>query len=188
MSPSERDIVLDQALATEDNLRVAMLIAAAFDDLRCRIISRFTEYLVELLRNRFGDSAPWRLWHDIGIDGHLQAGGSLWAVHHVEGERVCVKLGYDKTPEAMYYAILNEQAPARSKVNWVRIKQELDNRFAVGKTSASCRWISVVDHTYRNWYDTEVLLKLWKKDDAARYFTNRLAAIMGIVASVLQSK
>jgi hypothetical protein len=188
MSPAERDIVLDQAMATEDNLRVALLIAAAFDDLRCRIISRFTEHLVGQLRNRFGDSAPWRIAQDMGIDGYLQTGGSLWAVHRFAGERVCVKLGYDKSPESMYYALLNEQTPAPSKVNWDRIKQELDDRFAAGKTNASCRWMSVVDHAYRNWYDTEVLLKLWRKDETATYFANRLAAIMGIVASVLQRK
>jgi hypothetical protein len=48
--------------------------------------------------------------------------------------------------------------------------------------------MSLVDHTYRNWYDPEVLLKLWKKVEAASYFTNRLRVIMGIITSALQGK
>jgi hypothetical protein len=32
------------------------------------------------------------------------------------------------------------------------------------------------------------LLKLWKKGEAATYFTGRLSAIMGIVSSVVQVK
>jgi hypothetical protein len=188
MSPGERDIILEQSLATEENLRVALLIGAAFDDLRCRIITRFAECLGARLRERFAASASWQVSNGIGVDGYLQAGGSLSAILRVGGERVCVRLMYDKSPEIMYYAILKEKTPGTPRLNWGHIKQALDERFAVGKANASCRWMSPVDHAYRNWYNPETLLKLWKKDEAATYFTNRLAAIMGIVTSVLKGK
>jgi hypothetical protein len=88
----------------------------------------------------------------------------------------------------MYYALRRIATEGPPKINWGRVKQELDRRFAVGQGNETCRWMSLVDHAYRNWYDQETLLKLWKKDEAATYFTNRLAAIMGIVASVVQGK
>jgi hypothetical protein len=188
MSPEERDIVLEQSLATADNLRVALLIGMAFDDLRCRIVTRFAECLSTRLRERFGADAPWHVTNGIGVDGYLQPGGSLCAVRRVGSERVCVGLMYDKSPEIMYYSILKEPAPHPSRLNWGRVKQELDIRFAAGKTNPTCRWLSLVDHGYRNWYNPEVLLKPWEKDNAATYFTNRLAVIMGIVASVVQGK
>jgi hypothetical protein len=81
---------------------------------------------------------------------------------------------YDRSPETMYYSILNEESPRPLKINWGLLKEELDGRFAVGRTNAACRWMSLVDYIYRNWHDPEILLKLWKKDDAATYFTNRL--------------
>src|ERR1700740_3351055 len=101
MSPGEREVILEQALATEDNVRVALLIGMAFDDLRCRIIFRFAECLCARLRDRFGAADPWRVTNGIGVDGNLQPGGSLWASRGVGSERVCVRLMYDRTPEAM---------------------------------------------------------------------------------------
>ena len=186
MSHEERNIVLERSLATEDNLRVALLIGMSFDDLRCRIISGFADALSERLRKRFGPS--WRVTNGIGVDGYLQKGGSLWAVHHVGIERVCVRLMYDKSPEKMYFSVLEEKSPNPPRIDWVRVKQELDARFAAEQSTTTCRWMSWVDYVYKNWYDPEILLKLWKKDEAAVYFTNRLAAIMGIVASVVQRK
>jgi hypothetical protein len=188
MSPEERDIVLEQSLATADNVRVALLIGMAFDDLRCRIVTRFADFLADRLRERFGASAQWHVTNGIGADGYLQSGGALFAVRRVGNDRVCVRLMYDKSPEIMYYSILREQFRNPTPINWGRIKQELDARFAVGKPNATCRWISLVDHAYRNWFNPETLLKLWKKDEAATYFTNRLSTIMGIVASVIQGK
>jgi hypothetical protein len=184
MSPEERNIVLEQSLATEENLRVALLIGMTFDELRCRIICGFADCLSARLRERFGPS--WRVMNGIGVDGYLHKGESVCAVHHVGIERVCVRLMYDKTPEKMYYSILEEQAISPPRIEWARVKQELDARFAAGQSTATCRWMSWVDYVYRNWYDPDVLLKLWKKDEAAVYFTNRLSAIMGIVASVVQ--
>jgi hypothetical protein len=95
---------------------------------------------------------------------------------------------YDRTPEVMYYSMLKKWPAGPEKVNWGRIEQELDDRFSAGVANATCRWKSLVDPAYRNWYSLDTLLKLWKKDEALTYFTNRLAAIMGIIASVVQGR
>jgi hypothetical protein len=186
VSPEERDIVLAECLSNEANLGVALRIGMGFDDLRCRIISGFADCVCSRLRERFGES--WRVGNEMGVEGYLQKAGSLWAVRRIGRERICVKLMYDRSPEKMYYAILDEEAPEPPTIDWQRIKQELDKRFAVGQAKAGCRWMSLVDPAYANWYDLEVLLKLWKKDEAATYFTNRLSAIMGIIASVVQGR
>jgi hypothetical protein len=186
MSPDERDIIVQQCLSTEDNIRVALLVGMAFDDLRCRIISGFAECLSGRLHAAF--SRSWRVTNGIGVDGFLQKGGSLWAVRHVGIERVCVRLMYDRSPERMYYSLLDEESPSPATINWDLVKQELDRRLAVGQTSETSRWMSLVDQRYRNWYDPETLLKLWKKDEAVTYFMNQLGTIMGIVANVLQMK
>jgi hypothetical protein len=186
MSPGEREIILEQSLSTERNVRVALLMGTAFDDLRCRIISQFAACLSARIRERFG--ASWRVANGIGVDGYLQKGQSLWAAHRVGSERICVRLMYDTTPEKMYYSIFNEESASPTTINWERIKKELDARFAVGQITPACHWRSLVDHPYRNWYYLDTLLKLWKKDEAATYFTNRLAVIMGIVASVVHGK
>jgi len=188
MSPEERDIILEQSLGSENNLRVALYVGMAFDDLRCRIISRFADDLCSRLQKRFGGLESWRITNEIGVDGYLQKSGSLWAIHRRGGGRVCVKLTYDKSPERMYYAIPNEEAPHPPKINWALLKGALDARFAAGQSTDTWHWTSLVDWAYRNWFDMEVLLKLWKCEDAANYFTNRLSAIMGIVASVVQGK
>jgi hypothetical protein len=68
MNSEERDIILEQSVASEDNLRVALLIGTYFPDLRCRIISSFAEYVSSRLRDRFA-SALWRVTNEMGIDG-----------------------------------------------------------------------------------------------------------------------
>ena len=186
MSPEERDIILAQSLSTEENTRVALLVGASFDDLRCRIISGFADALVLRLRDRMGPA--WCITNRIVVDGYLQKPGAIWAVHYVGVERICVRLMYNRSPDKMYFSILTEESPGPPKINWGRLKQELDSRFAVGVASDTCRWMSLVDPAYRNWYDLEILLKLWKKTDAATYFTNRLSAVMGIVANVVHGK
>src|SRR5262249_9930732 len=153
VSPDERDIILEQALATEENVRVALLVGMAFDNLRCRIISSFGDCLSSRLQERFG--ASWRVTNGIGVDGYLQKGGSLCAVRHVEVEHVCVSLMYDRSPEKMYFALRRIAAEGPPTINWGRVKQELDRRFAAGQSNETCRWMSLVDHAYRNWYDQE---------------------------------
>src|SRR5262249_602483 len=142
----ERDLILEESLASEDNLRVALLVGSSFADLRCRIISRFADCCRVRLRDRFRGVPAWRANNRLGVNGYLQKRGALWAVHRLVGqERVCVKLMYDKSPEKMYYAILNEKLPNLPKINWGRLKHELGTRFAAGQTSATCRWMSLVD-------------------------------------------
>jgi hypothetical protein len=186
MSPDEREIILAQSLLTEDNVRVALLVGASFDELRCRIISGFADALVLRLRDRMGPA--WSISNRIVVDGFLQRSGAIWAVHHVGVERICVRLMCNQRPDKMYYSILKEETPGQPKINWGRIKQELDTRFAVGQETDTCRWLSPVDPAYRNWYDAEILLKFWRKTDTATYFTNRFSAIMGIVANVIHQK
>ena len=118
MSPGERNIILEQALATEDNVRVALLMGMAFDDLRCRIISGFAECVSARLRERFRANASWRVTNEIGLDGYLQRSGAIWAIHRLGKERICVKLMYDRSPERVYYSILNEQLAGSAKINW----------------------------------------------------------------------
>jgi hypothetical protein len=185
MSPEERELVLQQSLANEDNVRIALLIGTTFEELRFRIIRGFADSLSNRLRERFGPA--WRVRNGIGVDGYLQKSESLWASRHFGIERVTVSLRYDKSPERMYYAVLKEEPRSSSTINWVRVKHELDRRFAVGQANETCHWMSYVDHAYRNWYDVEILPKLWKKAEAVIYFSNRLSAIMGIIASVLQA-
>jgi hypothetical protein len=95
---------------------------------------------------------------------------------------------YDRDPRQVYYSILNEELAAPTKIEWERITQELTSRFAAGKTNTNSRWTSMADPDYRNWYNEDTLIRLWKKDEAATHFVNRLSAIMGIVASVLHKK
>jgi hypothetical protein len=180
--------VVEHALATEDNLRVALLIMSAYDDLCNRIIANFAEYVSTRLAERFAKSGMWRITNSIKLDGSLPVGGTISAVHRVGGEQICVRLMYDRDPRQVYYSILNEELPAPTTIDWERITQELTSRFAAGKTNANSRWTSVADPDYRNWYNLDTLLRLWKKDDAATHFVNRLSVIMGIVASVVHKK
>jgi hypothetical protein len=188
VSPEERDIVVEHALATEDNLRVALLIMSAENDLFDRIIVNFAECVSARLAERFANSGMWRVTNGIKLDGGLPVGGAISAVHRVGGEQICVRLMYDRDPRQVYYSILNEELPAPTNIEWERITQELTSRFAAGKTNTNSRWTSMADPDYRNWYDWDTLIRLWKKEEAATHFVNRLSAIMGIVASVLHKK
>ncbi len=69
ISRQERHLILKHALATEDNLAIALKIGSSFDEIRSRIISDFAAGLEGQLRTVLGQS--WSVVNDFPRDTAL---------------------------------------------------------------------------------------------------------------------
>jgi hypothetical protein len=171
---------VDYADSNESSLSVALKVGMAFDDLRERVIADFAVELEKRL------AAPhWRVSNEMKRGNLFQTGGALYIGKLMWNDFAWVAVAFDRPePRNVYFQIPVEKTKAPA-IDWNAVKKALDSQYLPGKASVYSHWWRYVDRHYRDWTDEDVLLRLWRKEEAVRYFAANLEKIAEVLASVI---
>lgn len=180
-STGEREIILKYVFQDGDNLRIALQIGSAFDDIRKKIIGDFLGELEKALRASLDDE---------------------WVINNALGEDIfgrCKPLGIFKKSwggdysigfEAEYYFARrfymgvskdNKIAP----IDGGKLKKMLDEKYRPGLASDTWEWSVYLEGDFLNWDNEAVLMQMYKKDEAVSYLTKNILKIKEISSPVI---
>jgi len=155
-SRDERTLIVDFAFRNENNLKIALKVGSAFNEIRRRIITNFLKDLEIALKldneweimNNFNKSKlndctffiakkVWGKKYQIGIHGKSGATDFIFGI--CKNPNIAEHLGSEKL-------------------------KELDIRYGPGRISEWWAWYKSVDEPYRNWDNEEVLMNMFEKE------------------------
>ena len=188
ISAEDKEMVVDYlfgANVSGPNVRLALKVLAAGDEIRRRIIERFLKRLEEGLEKRLGELfTPCNTWK---VKNNL--------IENVFDRWESIHITKDGWQELFYIALCPEYYNARGfllgvRQNWEKLQVHLDKgeiKQAVesaGKPGGHIQkemwpYWDWVDSKYRDWNDTEILFCLHENqgEEAIDYFTDELTSI-----------
>ncbi len=179
----ETDIVMNHALRDEESLRTYFDTVAAFDAVAGRIVTDFTEVLVERLRQELG--AAWQVMSDAPWE-KVWIRKADWPVGPTAQESLRVALAHDQALPCVVYFTARQDGKAHD-AKAQRIAAALDADCGPGKRNGEWwpYWYRYED-CLTDWRSTNVLLKLWQKGEAVDHFANRLVRMAKAVDSAFR--
>jgi hypothetical protein len=173
MTDAEQNLIIEQSLSSEENLRVAIKVAAAFPDLKKRIWRDFLRYL-EI-----------RLIQDLGAG---------WKTEILEDRPWGIQVHRVSWPADKRIGLRSDQATGTWFHYWVSsfgdtdkgIKDSLDRRIKTckGAIDQSSVWWSFTEQ-FRDWNEEETIVELFRKKGAAEYWLPRLREIIDVVVPIV---
>jgi hypothetical protein len=180
-SAGEREIILKYVFQDGDNLRIALQIGSAFDDIRKKIIGDFLGELEKALRASLDDE---------------------WVINNALREDIFGRykpLGISKKSWGGDYSIKFEAQNyfARrfymgvSKDNKIppidggKLKKMLDEKYRPGLASDTWEWYVYLEGDFLNWDNEAVLMQMYKKDEAVSYLTQNILKIKDVSSPVI---
>jgi hypothetical protein len=177
------DVILDHALQSESNFRMAVQVGLAFPDIHARIIKEFLAALKADLKKRLG--RQWEVsdnWNPIPSKTKLivSVRKTQWSGEDCIG-LACQKRG---PSELNWYIYVH---PKATPVQQSDIKSALDSKYALGRRETPFNpWWKYIEHrTYRAWNTEESLVALWQKSDAVEYYADHLTRIAKIASPII---
>jgi hypothetical protein len=186
MIPDETELIVNHALSTNENLRVAIKVGLAFHSLKARIISDFLHRLKSEVEAALG--SQWTA----GVESDEWLG--LWIQKKTWPEEKYISVGSNKTdgknvnfwvhrfghdPEN---AFSDFSDPENTLNDFDEVlKSELDEQVGKGNSSKNSAWY-MFSARHRNWDSEEALLAL-TEPGAIDYWKRHLIQIAGIVTS-----
>jgi hypothetical protein len=187
----DSEAIVDHAVESEDNLRMAVCVGLAFDRLKEKIVREFTARLIAELRTRLGKSwAVKDAWSKTPLKkGYISVRKEQWAGN------LAVCLGCEKVgPSELYWSTWPEKTLNTAKS--AELKAALDEQYAPGfKNGAINPWWKWVDKPFGEWNTEEALIGLWNnekalngfwnKEEAVEYYTSHLVRIAKIADAIV---
>jgi hypothetical protein len=66
-----------------------------------------------------------------------------------------------------------------------KLKSLIDDKYKPGSASPLWEWYQWIEYIYGNWDNEEILIKMYKKDEAVNYFKEHILRIKEIVEPVV---
>lgn len=168
-----KEVVLEYVLGKAENLKTALLVCSAYEDLKKVIITAFAQDLKRELENALGAgwkvdfsplfSKPLEKWTGFSI------GKKSWDERYgigIEAQRPGPRdflIGVWKKREA---------SPIPE------LKAALDDKVSYGKSNDWWVWYQRVSRDYENWDSGTTLLSMWcQRESVVAYFRNEIMAI-----------
>jgi hypothetical protein len=183
MKPSEEaDVIVEHAFESGDNLRTAVKVGLAFTTIRERIEKEFIEQLISTLKCQLGEwqRQEWDVkdywWSEKCITAYKP---KRW------GDNARIGLSYlSDGPSGLYFYIW--RSPTGTKSVGAALKQTLDGKYPGGRSGAENPWWKTVEQPpYGDWTSEEALMSLWKKDEAVKYYVERLLIICQLASPLV---
>ena len=178
MIPDETELIINHALSTSENLRVAIKVGLAFHSLKARIIS---DFLHRLKSEVLADSGnQWT--SDVESEGWL----GLWIRKKTWPEEKLIGVGSDNTVEKKvnFWVHRFGRDPENALIDFDEaLKTELDEQVGKGNSSKNSAWW-MFSARLRNWDSEEALLALTAPGETA-YWKRHLLQIAEIVTSCI---
>ena len=165
MTPrSERDVILDHALHSKENLEIALKIGAAYDDLVGNVIVQFLKVVEGNLSTRLGNRWKITICSDLqelsGRYVELLTADLLDNPGQFQIVLGADELGY---PKKVWVGV---RAPKASLDIKAQVRQAIERIFPNGKISDPSFWWRYFDKSYVTWGNEDTTLLLYDKGEA----------------------
>ncbi len=154
---SERQAVIGHALRSPENLRLALVVGSAYNDLKAEIVKSFASCLGKKLEADLGAS-----WH-VRLDDLRKVECGIAICKESWAGKFEIRLAADKSDaQDIYFGVKNliEHTQGSDR----ELYRTLNDGVRSGKWSPSWEWYAYAESQYRNWNTTEVLLLLYRRD------------------------
>jgi hypothetical protein len=175
----ERNLVLDHALLSEENLDIALTVGSIYDEICGRVRTDFTASLGTELTSRLGGG--WQVTAEpVGEVVVVQLLG-----HPAE---VYVALASDEgdRPRYPYLAVRCKNRDVLPADTADQLKAALDEQYGQGRSTVISLWWKSVDKRYADWGSHETLVQLYRKGEALVYFVGHLEKVATVIQAVLR--
>jgi hypothetical protein len=181
LSESEKDVVIKHAFENEENLRIALVVGAAYQELCGRIIATFLEAVRTQLRSLL--SNDWQLTIKSDTEPITTKSAEVIVCRyskHLAGIRV-VLAAEEWRP---YLALRCDNHSLCES-----LKQTVDQEYRAGSKGAVSLWYWYVDKVYSGWSagDPDSLIRLYRKAEAVTYFTENIEKLVQVVENWARS-
>ena len=179
MKPSdESTVIIENALESEHNLRLAAKVGLAFPMLKERIIKDFLSSFGSVLNSRLDDG--WKVEDNAGKtpllrNWHIVAWKSNWM------DKASIGLHCDR-PGPSHLDFFVFLVKPFDHPQMAQLRQALETRYAHGKHMADYPWWQYVEQPYRDWDTEDALVRLWRKDEALEHYASHFLKICQIAA------
>jgi hypothetical protein len=174
----ERKLVLDHALLSEENLDIALTIAAVYDEICSQVFDGFITSLGTELSSRLGKD--WKI--ATGSAGEMVV---VQAPGHAANVYVALSADEGGRPRYPYFAVRCKNREALLADKAKQIKAALDAQYGQGKATDYSLWWRPVDKKYADWNSPETLIRLYRKKEALIYFAGHLEKLGTVLKEVL---
>ena len=189
----ENKMILEHALASEDNLKTALEINSAFNgDLDRRIfvgfLDKLEEFVLDKLRQQLPDASEWevivvdlrRSPFDKSTD--FSFGKRSWGTQY----RVALEPKKDNACDVILGVWREENTPRFQPENL--LKQALDRTIGEGNNNndKGWEWFQHLKDPYRNWGTKDGLIRLkFHEDEAIKHIGEKLVDIIKVAAPII---
>ncbi len=179
----ERKKVVEHAFKTPDRLRVALTVAAAYGDIRSRLIKETLKQVEERLGDKIGADWVFECDYDFGAEWRFAFRRNEWPAS--------TTLGFKRdTGERLIYFYVNRWNAPSMTISPVddRVRNSLETRLANGgKPTEWCCWWKYLDR-YRTWDSHETMLEFaMDPATAVEYLVNFLLNIKEVVEPIFSA-
>jgi hypothetical protein len=186
MTPrSERDVILDHALQSKENLEIALKIGAAYDDLVGNVILRFLGAVENDLTTRLGKRWKITICSDVQeLSGRYVQLLTAALLDHPGQFHIVLgadDLGY---PKKVWVGV---RAPNAALDIRAKVKQVIERLFPNGKSGDPSFWWRYFDKSYVSWGDEDTPLLLYGKTEALDSVVGNLECLARAIQESLDS-
>jgi len=168
-----KQVVLEYVLGREENLKTALLVCSAYEDLKKTIISAFAEDLKRELEGAL--SAGWVVDFSPLINQPLDrwTGFSIWK--ETWGTRYGIGVEAQRSGARDFIIGVYKRKEERHIPD---LKTALDDKVTYGKSNDWWVWWQWVSDHYRNWDSETTLVDMWcQRESVVTYFRDQIMAI-----------
>jgi hypothetical protein len=182
----EKELITNFVLKNEDNLRIALKIVSAYDEIQREIVSNFSQELTKALREEL--NKEWEITNELTNKEwrYFSITKKKWNKGYV--------IGFETHPHPslrnFYFAVIRHKQKFPKPVDKGILKKKLDEYIKgwpeVGPEDINYEWWQYVRKDYLNWDEEEFFVKLHNKEKSILdYFKGNLLTIKGIIEPII---
>jgi predicted nucleotidyltransferase len=173
-----QQIIIDYAFENKDNAEIALqIIYRCQNEIRKKIIINFLNALEEALRDVFPKS-EWRVENSLR-ENVLGRYRGVYFAKGQDGETY--KIGFYPDQDGPKAFIIGIVKPPQAQPI-PNLKAAVDASYRPGQANAEWEWYRGIDDGYGDWNNEETLMRLYRQDEAIKYFRDHLARLKEIAS------
>jgi hypothetical protein len=181
MIGDEKDVVIQHAFETPERLKIALLVGAAYPDIRERLIRQTLQDIQTRLKVALGADWAFEPVDDLSGEWYFSLRRADWPKNMTLG------FGRDGSGQALYFYVNRWVAPEKMLPIDDQVREALESQLAPGgKPTEWCCWWKCLDR-YKNWDSVDTVLELAKDHRAAEYVAAFLLNIGQVVQPILRA-
>lgn len=186
----KKEVLINFATERLEYFEKCLLIGFNFNEIIKITIINFLLQLKEELRKSLANEDGWEFcgnptYGDM-LENPLTIFSGLFITKNNWGKKFLIGISADKSmARDIIIGIYRGGEVKAKKVANGKLIDLLNTKFKPGYHSDYWEWWSYLDNNYRNWYNEEVLIKIYKKDDLVELIKKQIIAIKNIATPII---